>query len=90
MPKQTLHTVERWFVVAAESTIKNTITAKGPPKESGRLVTRMKIGPRFFRACSLTASEADVDDAGYSPPVPNPTMPLDIVIIQNMPLMVMP
>lgn len=52
-------------MVAAERTIKKTLTAKGPPKASGRLVTRMKIGPRFFRVNSLAASEAELDEAGY-------------------------
>ena len=90
MPKHTRHNVERWCVVAAERTIKKTITASGPPKDSGKLVTIMKIGPRLFRLCSFAASDAEVDDAGYSPPVPKPTMPLAMVIIQNMPLMVTP
>lgn len=89
MPKHTLHTAKRRFVVAAERTIKNTIAAN-VPKESGRLVTRIKMGPRFFNACSLAASEAEVDDAGYPPPVPNPTMPPETVIMQNIPLIVMP
>jgi hypothetical protein len=31
------------------------------------LVTRMNIGPRDLRLCSLAASEADVEEAGYSP-----------------------
>ena len=39
-------------------------TAKGVPKERGKLVTRINIGPRLERACSLAASEAEVDDAG--------------------------
>ena len=38
-------------------------------------MTRMKIGPRFERAVALAASEAEVEDAGYSPPVPKPTIP---------------
>jgi hypothetical protein len=45
-------------------------TANGPPNDSGRLVTRMKAGPRLFGVRSLAASEAEVEDAGYSPPVP--------------------
>lgn len=45
-------------------------TAKGPPKESGKLVTMMKAGPRCLGINSLAASEADVEDAGYSPPAP--------------------
>jgi hypothetical protein len=44
-------------------------TASGPPKDKGRLVTRMKIGPRFFKVCSFAASDADVDEAGYSPTI---------------------
>jgi hypothetical protein len=39
-------------------------TASGPPKESGKFVTRMKIGPRLFNARSLADSEADVLLAG--------------------------
>ena len=42
-------------------------TARGPPKDNGRLVTRMKMGPRFFKVRSFAASDADVDEAGYSP-----------------------
>lgn len=42
-------------------------TARGPPNDRGRLVTSIKMGPRFFKLCSLAASEADVDEAGYSP-----------------------
>jgi hypothetical protein len=42
-------------------------TVNGPPKDRGRLVTRIKIGPRFFKVCSLAASDAEVDEAGYSP-----------------------
>lgn len=45
-------------------------TANGPPKDSGKLVTMMKAGPRCFGIKSLAASEAEVEDAGYSPPVP--------------------
>ena len=86
----TRHNVDRWFVVVAARTIRNTQTAKGPPKDNGRFVTRMKMGPRFFSVYSLAASDAEVDEAGYSPPVPNPTMPRAMVNIQNMPLMVTP
>ena len=74
MPKQTRHTVLRWLVPAAERTIRKTLTARGPPNDRGRFVTRMKIGPLCFKVCSLAASEADVEDAGYSPPVPKPTI----------------
>lgn len=66
------------------------MTAKGPPKDRGKLVTRMKMGPRYFGVCSLAASDAEVEDAGYSPPVPNPTTPLAMVIIQNIPAIVGP
>lgn len=48
-------------------TIKKIEMAKGPPKDRGRLVTRMKIGPRDLRDRSFAASEAEVEDAGYSP-----------------------
>lgn len=47
--------------------MRNMDTASGVPNDRGRLVTRMKIGPRDFRACSFAASDAEVDDAGYSP-----------------------
>ena len=50
----------------------------------------MKIGPLFLSVNSFAASEAEVLEAGYSPPVPNPTMPREIVIIQNIPFMVIP
>ena len=50
---------------AAMKTIKKMLTAKGPPKDKGKLVTRMKMGPRCFRVCSLAASEAVVLLAGY-------------------------
>jgi len=43
------------------------MTQRGPPKESGRLVTRMKMGPRWERVCSFAASDAEVEEAGYSP-----------------------
>ena len=65
MPKVTLHSVERCLVVVADSTIKNMLTARGPPNESGRFVTRMKIGPRLFNVNSFAASEAEVEEAGY-------------------------
>ena len=64
--------------------------ASGPPNESGRLVTRMKIGPLCFSVFSLAASEAEVLEAGYSPPVPKPTTPRAMVNIQNMPIVVLP
>jgi hypothetical protein len=47
--------------------MRNTQTASGVPKDRGRFVTRMKIGPRAFKACSFAASEAEVEEAGYSP-----------------------
>lgn len=46
------------------------MTANGPPIDSGRFVTKMKIGPRRSSVRSLAASEAETDEAGYSPPVP--------------------
>ena len=78
------------FDLAAEKTIRKTDTANVPPNESGKFVTKMKIGPRCFRVCSLAASDADVEDAGYSPPVPKPVTPRAIVSIQNMPSIVFP
>lgn len=65
--------------------MRNMDSAKGPPKERGRLVTRMKIGPLFLSVYALADSEADVEEAGYSPPVPNPVIPRATVNIQNMP-----
>jgi len=65
------------------STIRKTDTAKGPPKERGRFVTRIKIGPRRERVYSLAASEAEVEAAGYSPPVPKPMMPREMVSIHT-------
>jgi hypothetical protein len=41
--------------------------ASGVPNERGRFVTRIKIGPRDLRVCWLAASEALVEEAGYSP-----------------------
>lgn len=60
-------TVLKWLWWQAENTIRNTMTASGVPNDRGRFVTRINIGPRFFSACSFAASEADVDEAGYSP-----------------------
>lgn len=88
IPKHTLQTVERWFSPAADNTMRNMETARGPPKDKGRFVTKMKIGPRCSRRLSLAASLADVDEAGYSPPVPKPVTPRATVNIQNMPMMV--
>jgi hypothetical protein len=69
MPKHTRQMVDRWFGPAADKTMRKTETAKGPPKDRGRLVTRMKMGPRRLRVRSLAASEAEVLAARYSPPV---------------------
>lgn len=52
------------------STIKKIETANGPPKLSGKFVTIMKAGPRCLGVKSFADSEAEVEDAGYSPPVP--------------------
>ena len=81
----TLQMVLYRVVPAAEATIKNTITANGPPKLSGRFVTRTNTGPRFASARSFAASDALVDEAGYSPPTPKPVIPRATVSIQNMP-----
>jgi hypothetical protein len=64
--------------------------ARGTPKERGKLVTRMKVLPLRLRLYPFAASDADVDEAGYSPPVPKPVMPRAMVNIQNMPEMVYP
>jgi hypothetical protein len=48
-------------------TIRKIDTASGVPKERGRFVTRMNIGPRDLRVCWFAASEALVEEAGYSP-----------------------
>jgi hypothetical protein len=50
--------------------MRKTTTAKGPPNDSGRFVTKINVGPRLFNERSLAASEAEIEDAGYSPPVP--------------------
>lgn len=42
-------------------------TASGVPNERGRLVTKINIGPRDLGVCWLAASEAEVEEAGYSP-----------------------
>ncbi|GME91939.1 unnamed protein product [[Candida] boidinii] len=49
----------------------------------------MKVPPLLFTD-SFAASEADVDDAGYSPPTPKPVIPLATVSIQNIPAVVVP
>jgi hypothetical protein len=46
--------------------MRKMMTAKGPPNER-KFVTIMKIGPRRFKVCSFAASDAEVEDAGYSP-----------------------
>lgn len=56
--------------------------------DNGKLVTNMNIGPRCLSLCSFAASEALVELAGYSPPVPKPTIPRDTVSIQNIPMIV--
>ena len=78
MPKQTRHIVDGCRSVAAERTIRNIDVAKGTPKDSGRFVTRMKTVPLFFNVYAFADSEADVDDAGYSPPVPKPGQLLSV------------
>lgn len=67
MPKHTLQRVDKCFSVVIARTIKKTMTANGPPTDRGRFVTRMKMGPRLLSECSFAASEAEVEDAGYSP-----------------------
>ncbi len=67
MPKQTRQMVDRCLVVAAARTTRKIITARGPPAVRGKLVTMMTMGPRWAGVCSFAASEAEVDDAGYSP-----------------------
>ena len=67
IPKQTRQMVDKFLVVAAERTIRKMMTARGPPNDKGKLVTMMKIGPRRFNVCSFAASDAEVEDAGYSP-----------------------
>lgn len=56
--------------MVADRTIEKTIAARGLPNESGRLVTKTKIGPRRFNAYPSTASEAEVEEAGYTLLVP--------------------
>lgn len=64
-------------------------TANRSPKDKGRLVTKMKIGTRCSRSFSFAASLAEVEEAGYSPPVPKPVITRATVNIQNMPIMVL-
>ena len=52
------------------STIRKTETANGPPNDNGKFVTMIKAGPRCLGVNSFADSEADVDEAGYSPPAP--------------------
>lgn len=57
-------------------TIRKKLTASGPPSDKTRLVQRMKIVDLFLRPYrSLAASDAEVDEAGYSPPRPIPVAP---------------
>ena len=82
--------VDGWSIEAADSTMRKIEEARGTPKVNGRFVTRMKTVPRLLSEYALAASEADVDEAGYSPPVPKPVMPRATVNIQNIPVMVVP
>jgi len=41
------------------------------------------MGPRRDRVYSFAASEAEVEAAGYSPPVPKPMMPREMVSIHT-------
>jgi hypothetical protein len=52
------------------STIRKIDTANGPPKDNGKLVTIINAGPRCLGIRSFAASEAEVEEAGYSPPAP--------------------
>lgn len=85
MPKHTRHTVDGLPLPAALNTIRKMAEASGPPNVNGRFVTRMKIGPRRFNVYALADSDADVEEAGYSPPVPKPVIPRATVSIQNRP-----
>ena len=88
--KQTRHSVDGCSAVVAWRTMRKIDDARGTPKDSGRFVTKMKIVPLRFRVYEFAASDADVDDAGYSPPVPKPVTPRATVNIQNIPAMVVP
>ena len=90
MPKQTRHNVDGCCAVVACSTMRKIEDARGTPKDNGRFVTRMKTVPLCFRAYVLADSDAEVEEAGYSPPVPNPVMPRATVNIQNMPTTLVP
>ena len=46
--------------------------------------------PLLLMVYALADSDADVDDAGYSPPVPNPVIPRATVDTQNMSARVVP
>ncbi|KAH3684745.1 hypothetical protein WICPIJ_004276 [Wickerhamomyces pijperi] len=65
------------------------IKANGPPRDKGKLVTKMKTPPRLL-VDSLAASEEEEEQAAYSPPTPNPMAPRQTIIIQNIPVTVAP
>lgn len=67
MPKHTRQTVDNRVSPAADRTIRNIETDRGPPNDNGRFVTRMKIGPRCFRRCSFAASLALHSEDQVSP-----------------------
>ena len=90
MPKQTRQITEGCLIPAAERTIRKIDEARGTPNVNGRFVTKMKMVPLFFSVYALADSDAEVDDAGYSPPVPKPVIPRATVNIQNIPEMLVP
>jgi len=45
------------------------------------LVTRIKILPRSLPNFSFADSDAEVEQAGYSPPTPTPAIPLATVLM---------
>lgn len=90
IPKHTHHIVDGLPRQAALRTIRKMAEASDPPEVSGKFVTRMRIDPLLLSVYALADSDADVLDAGYSPPVPNPVIPRATVNIQNIPAIVVP
>lgn len=84
-PKHTRQMVDGWSIVAAERTMRKIEDARGTPNVRGKFVTRIKTVPRLLSVYALAASDADVEDAGYSPPVPKPVTPRATVSIQSRP-----
>ena len=90
IPKQTHQMVDGCSMLAAERTMRKIAVASGPPKVKGRFVTNMNTVPWLLRVYASAGSEADVEEAEYSPPVPKPVMPRATVNIHNMSAILVP